>query len=369
VKRILLIAVAVLVATGALAGQSANKKPPVKAQNTTKGQGQLQGGDGVFKTIYTLDNGFNFTILSARYSVEPFNTYEDETVATDEKFLILTVAVKNANAEDAFFNGDHAPFTAVDEKGANHDGSNYRLASLGIKGFSPTMKPGQGYGQDPAADELTVAIKVPADVRISKIILNTGRKFVPGEKVVRYFVAGTAKKDRDGADGNPKNVIAPLPDYLRDPTDPTGAVALAEGRAKIGMAASTGYWSMTCDSATTSTTEKLNDAAPEDGKQFVIASFTVKNIYGKELSLFEAVGSDGVPLLKDADGEKYGPVPDSGARKAKRDEQADSSMVLQPGETYSFRWYFQIPKDAKPKTLVFGQPSGHHYALEVPAAK
>jgi hypothetical protein len=365
-KQLLLIALAIVTATGAASAVQTKKKAPSKAQDTTKGQAQLQGGDGVFKRIYTLEDGFNFTILSARYSVEPFNTYEDETVGTDEKFLILTVAIKNANEQEAFFNSDQTPFTAVDEKEQNYSGSNYRLASLGVKGFSPTVKPGQGYGQDPTMDELSVAIKVPANARIAKLILNTGRKFVPGEKVVRYFIAGIAKKDRDGADGNPKNVIAPLPDFLRDAADTSGAVALPEGKAKLDTFFPTGYWGMRCDGFTTSATEKLNDAPAEDGKQFAIATFTIKNNYGKELSLFDSENGDGVPLLKDADGEKYAPVGD-GPRKAKRDEQADNGTKLQPGETYTFRWFFQVPKDAKLKTLTFGQPDGHHYTLDLTA--
>ena len=50
-------------------------KPPVKSQDITKGQGQLQGGDGVFGTVYTLNSGWNFTLLKARYQVDPHDSY------------------------------------------------------------------------------------------------------------------------------------------------------------------------------------------------------------------------------------------------------------------------------------------------------
>ena len=372
--RKLALLAALSIVSGAVCAQTPRKpkaapKPPVKPQNTTSGQGQLQGGDGVFKTIYTLNSGYNFTILSAAYTVDPYNSYSADIAANDEKFLVLTVAIKNANPEDAYFNSENASFTAVDEQGHNHDGSNYRLASLGVGGFGPTAKPGQGYGQDPVADALTVAIKVPAKAKITKLILNNGRKFVKDAKVVRYFIAGAAKKDRDGADGNPKNIIAPLPESLRDPADPSGAVALDQGIGKLGAFMPSGYASIRCDSVVTSTTEKLNDAAPEDGKQFVIATITAKNIYGKEITMFDLTNGEGVPELKDADGEKYSAVSDSGPRKAKRDEQADSNTKLAPGETYSYRFYFLIPKDAKPKSLLFGEPNGHHYLLDLASAK
>ena len=97
---------------------------------------------------------------------------------------------------------------------------------------------------------------------------------------------------------------------------------------------------------------------------------TVKSLYGKDITLFEiGGGGDQFPVLKDTDGEKYSPVADSGLRKAKRDEQADTGTKLAPGESYSFRYFFEIPKDAKPKTLIFGQSECHGYALDLTAAK
>ena len=73
--------------------------------------------------------------------------------------------------------------------------------------------------------------------------------------------------------------------------------------------------------------------------------------------------------VKDADGEKYKMVADSYFRKAKRNETAESSFKLAPGESYSVRCFMEIPKDAKPKTLRFGQNDAHAYSLDVSAVK
>ena len=44
-------------------------------QNQVKGQGQLVGANGEFGVTYSLKTGFNFTLLSAKYSIEPFDCY------------------------------------------------------------------------------------------------------------------------------------------------------------------------------------------------------------------------------------------------------------------------------------------------------
>jgi hypothetical protein len=51
--------------------------PQAQAQqkNQTKGQAQTAGGIGQFGAIYSLKGGFNFAILSAKYTLEPFTAY------------------------------------------------------------------------------------------------------------------------------------------------------------------------------------------------------------------------------------------------------------------------------------------------------
>ena len=364
--RNLLFAIAVL-ASFPMVATAQTKKPTgqTPAKNITQAQGQLQGGDGVFKSVYTMNSGFNFTILSARYTIEPFNAYYPEIAGPDQKLLVLTVAIKNANPEEEGV--ATVGFTAVDDHGNNYSGNHYRLASLGVMPFAPSCKPGQGYGQDPSKDELTAVIVLPAKAKITKLLTDDGRKFVPGEKVIRYFIAGAAKKDPDGADGNPKNVITGFPDSLRDPADPSGATPLEEAKATPGVFMTSGCFGVRLDGITTSTTEKINEDGPEDGKVFVIATMTIKNIYGVEVPVSDLAWDEKVPLLTDSDGEKYRAV--GGSRKVKGSEGTDGATKLQPGETYTLRFFFQLPKAAQPKMLTFGQVGGHHYTLDVSALK
>src|SRR5690242_5135186 len=55
-------------------------KPP--ASHQVKGQKQIVGGDGQFGVVYSLKNGVNLEILSARYTLEPFVAYSPVTAET-----------------------------------------------------------------------------------------------------------------------------------------------------------------------------------------------------------------------------------------------------------------------------------------------
>jgi hypothetical protein len=344
--------------------KKAPAKPPVKNQDISRAQGQLQGGDGVFGSIYTLNSGWNFAILKARYTTDPFMSYEGVFPEPDSKLLVLSLSVKNSDTSDKFFGGP--TFQAFDEDGHPYNSSDYRLASLGRKQNSFSLKPGQGFGQMPDKDEFAIAFNVPGKARITKIILQDGRKFVKDEKVVRYFIADVATKERDGQSGNPKNAVAPLPDYVRDPADKLGATPLPVATAKLGAAMLSGYYAVSIDSVTLSSTEKCKDNLPVDGKQYAIVTMTVKNNWSKEITLFD-LGSEGTTVLRDTDGEKYGVIEGTDKRKAKRDETVSGELVLQPGDTYTYRHFYEVPKDVKLKSVSFGQASSRKYMIDLTA--
>ncbi len=340
-------------------------KPPVKSQDITKGQGQVQGGDGVFGTVYTLNSGWNFTLLKARYQVDPHDSYAGVRAKPDEKLLVLSVAIKNTDPSDKYFGG--LEWQAVDEAGHDYASQDYRLSSIGSTSNSLNLKPGQGAGQFPDKDELAVAFEVPAKARISKLILKDGRKFVKGEAVVRYFIADVATKERDGQIGNPKNAIARLPDFVRDPADKLGAVALDQPVIKMGQAVPTGFYSVSVDSVTLSSTEKLKDQPPGEGKKFAIATFTAKNIFAKELGLFDLLATDEM-VIRDSENDKY-PADSTGARRATRDDSVADNLMIKPGESTTFRLFFEVPKDAKLKSLTFGQGNGRKYVTDLTGVK
>jgi len=348
----------------AMAQKKAPAKPPVKSQvkdqDISRAQGQLQGGDGVFGSIYTLNSGWNFTILRARYTVDPYLSYSGLLPDADSKLLILSLAIKNSDPTDKFFGGPE--FQAFDEEGHDYQSADYRLTSTGSKENSFNLKPGQGIGQMPDKDELTVAFKVPDKAHISKIILKDGRKFVKNEAVVRYFIADVATKEHDGQIGNPKNTIAPLPTFMRDPADKLGAVPYTVAPTKLGTVVPTGYYAVSIDSVVLSTTEKVKDQAPAEGKQFAIVTMTVKNNWTKAMGLFDLL-SEETTVLKDTDGEKYTVIEGTGKRKAKRDEEIPDGLELQPGESYTYRHFYEVPKDVKLKSITFGQGSSRKYSI------
>ena len=81
-------------------GADQGKKPPAKKPDDggqSRGTKQVAGGDGIFGVVYTLNSGFNFTILSVRYTLEPHNDYNGTMAKSDEKLVRITVAIKNSD--------------------------------------------------------------------------------------------------------------------------------------------------------------------------------------------------------------------------------------------------------------------------------
>ncbi len=345
-----------------LAQSKAKPRVPARpAPNVVKGQGQLVGGSGQFGTVYSLQNGFNFEILSARYTLEPFLAYEALIAHEDQKLLVAEVAIKNVQKSDNFWNMEGL-FTLVDEKGQLYPGGELALQSNPKGSASPTLRPGQGFGQPALKDPLRVAWVVPAKARIVKIMVNTGR-FAQNEKVFRYYVAGTTKAEA-GEEWNPKNVIAPLPAEAQEPGDKTGAVAADAARGTLGTYVPSGYFALRLDSLAF-TSEPLNGNPPEDGKKFAVATVTVKNLTGNTLTMFDAEGGDN-PLheLTDSDGERRRPLM---YRKAKRDEEPEHEF--KQGDEYTFRIVFAVPKDAGAKTLVLGTGGARKWSYDVSGVK
>ena len=184
--------------------------------NQSKGQKQIAGSDGVFGTVYSLKGGFNFEVLSARYTVEPVPAHETRTALADQKLVVLDVAIKNATSSDSYYNPD-ASITLVDAQGELYPNRipDMVLASTSDREAGWTLRPGQGLGQPERHDPLRYSMVIPAKARIVKIMINQGR-LNSSEKVVRYFVAGATEAEA-GKAGDPRNVIAPLPNDVRDP--------------------------------------------------------------------------------------------------------------------------------------------------------
>ena len=342
------IAIGVLIVTAPAFGAAPKPSAGHSGANETKGQGQLAGGNGVFGTVYSLKNGFNFEILSARYSVDPFICWADIYPDPDQKMVILDIAVKNAHqSEDSFGTGDQ--FSLVDEKQHVIDGGKLALESEGGQPLATNLKPGQGLGQPQLKDPLRVAFVVPAKARITKIIVGQGR-LNTNEDVFRYYIAG-ATKEEAGADGNPKNIIAPLRDEVRDPADKSGAVALDVGNGVLGAYYPSKLWGIRLDGFTYTTDPVANGSAPDDGKKYAVASVTAKNLSLDDLDMGGLMG--GLTKVTDTDGEDDQPV---AYVKSKLNETADHTFSK--GSEYSFRIVFSLGKNSQAKMLILGTDGG-----------
>jgi len=347
-------------------------KKPAKhtTPNAVKGQGQLAGLNGQFGTVYSLKAGFNFSLVSARYdiasSVPPSGIYP----GSDKKLIVIDFALKNSSPSDNWF-GSLGLFTVVDQNGQLYQmgDADVVLKSQGVS-TNPSLRPGQGIGQS-ASDPLEAVIEIPSEARIVKIMLNRPR-LNSSDDTIRYYVAGATKAEA-GENGDPKNVITPLPAEVRDPSDASGATALAEGKGTIGKALMSRFMQITVDSvafAPDGTT--FNGSGPEDGKKFAVATVTVSAPVGangpKLYSPFDwTAGNDSaLARLVDTDGEKYDPA---GTRKAKRDEAIADGTSVAAGESYTYRIYWNVPKDVTLKKLVVSNSRGRQWAFDVSDVK
>ncbi len=351
-------------ATLCLAAPPKAKRPAhTPMPNQSKGQKQIAGGDAAFGTVYSLKDGFNFEVLSARYTVEPIPAHETRAAQADKKLVVLDVAIKNARPSDSYYNAD-AYITLVDAQGELYPNSiaDMVLASTSDKEAGWTLRPGQGLGQPERHDPLRYSMVIPAKARIVKIMVNQGR-LNSGEKVLRYFVAGATEAEA-GQAGDPRNVIAPLPDNVRDPSDPTGATALGSGKGAAGVFLPSGHFALRLDSLSYDTGALPNREAPEDGKKYAVATITVKSLIAATQTMNDFTAGDPAPCsITDSDGETD---KDVAFLKAKSREKPEHDF--KQGEEYTFRVVFPLAKDATAKTLLLRAEASQTWTFPITAA-
>jgi hypothetical protein len=328
------------------------KTPP------TKGQGQLVGGDGRLGTIYTLKSDWNFVIYSAHYSMEPYPCYmHGDAPHVMEKLLVLDVAFKNTMSTNNSLLFSNGQYTAVDSTGQLYSGFDAEQESQGNKGPIGSLRPGQGIGQPELKDGVHLVFHIPGSVRIVKIMVNTGRKLVNlDEKVFRYYIAGATKAEA-GADGDPKNVIAPLPDNVADPSDKSGATALDEGKGAPGQELPSGAYHLKINSAM-ATTDPVMGNPPRDGKKYVVLNVTAKMMTDSADKFISYVEGDSWQLT-DSDGDRY-----KADSFLKASTKADVDHEWVKGDEYTFRVVFIVPKEATFKKVVIGAGDHRKWAFD-----
>ncbi len=234
-----------------------------------------------------------------------------------------------------------------------------------------SLRPGQGIGQPALNDTLRTCIVLPSDARIVKIMINAPRLNI-NEEVFRYYIAGATKAEA-GEPGDPKNVITPLPDAVRDPSDPSGATALPAGKGTTGATTNdcvSGLLHFRINSVTHSS-EPLWGNPPADGKEWAVITITAafplpsgKAADFDPIGKFDFPGTGGGFLeFVDADGEKY--TSEDGALKASKGEALADNRTIGVGEELTYRLAVAIPKDTKLKTLTLGGTKGRKWMFDV----
>lgn len=313
----------------------------------------MKGVGGQFGVTYTLTNGFNFTLLSARYTMEPINTGSPVVAVDDNKILVIQVAIKNATPNDNYFDTT-GMFTASDASNQVYDVTGTpMLQSLGSGAVTLTLRPGQGLGQPSLNDPLTFNAVLPAKAKVDKLILNIGR-MGKDESVIRFEL----KEPPKGDDKSVKNYISPLPDATIDKSDKWGNVLLSEGAGAFGTEVPSGYFHLKAEAPISPADAVFGGNPPDEGKRYVVVNVTAKSMVDSEVSQFEATGDSTGYELTDEDGERYQPI---GYRKRKADEDPDHTY--RKGDEYGYRVFFSVPKDAKLKKLTIGARRGYKWAM------
>jgi len=285
------------------------------------GTTQLPGDFGKFGQTYTLGKRepLNFTLVSARYSVERFSLGNNTWVPkADQKLLILRYTVHNPNPRDTGYYWADLRFTAVDAQDTNHD----FIQAVARAGkydapLSITLKPAQKI-------ECEAAILVSADGPTPKLIVERER----GAPVVRYDLRGK---------------VAPVPAPFADPAVADGATTRAEVPVVAGTYVPLSSFDVKLES-TGSLNEPVLRRELKPGYRNYTATFTIKNATQSKKSYY---WSHFNAELRDADGEKV-PFTQS-LLKASRLEAASGELA--PGEEARIRFFFPLPENVEAKTL------------------
>jgi len=307
-------------------------KPPAK--RIVQGTHQLNGEAAQFAETYTLgrQNPINVTLTNAEFTVEPV-LIGKRLYSVDErhKLLVLHMTVHNPNQRNFPFRWDSLGYTAVDSADQNHDGLLDLGAEVDKSRFQMSLLPAQKvamYG----------IMKVPAELQIPKLILKSMDSLV-----LRYDLRGKVRG---------------LPPPYADPSDSSGATALATISAGLNTEYPLGDLSMRVTSSGFSDASQIGDKRPRKGQRYFIVAFTLRNCS----PMNSAFRWDTFrPRLLDVDGvEICGP---DALLRASSDVSFAGNLA--PGQQLPLRYAFSVPDGLTPKSLTVTPGRRFQFDLEI----
>ncbi|HEX8465090.1 MAG TPA: DUF4352 domain-containing protein [Abditibacterium sp.] len=326
---ILLLALGAVSAPQSLAApRKAAKAKPAAKPKTRKlikevlGTEQLTGWEGALGEMFTLGTNppFNFTLKNAAYSAGRVNIGEGSYWPKgDEKLLVLHFTVQNVKPTAMHFGAYYLNVKAVDSGGVTREYVRQIAREKTGESLSLSLNPGQ------KIDAYTV-IPVAGWGEVPKLIVSSA--YEPKSSIVRYDLRGK---------------VAKLSAPFAEPKDGTTALKLISAKAGQFYPV-TDRFDARLESVAYSG-DKLQNRAPNSGKRFCIATFTLQN---KSLKPYRFSQSVFRADLKDVDGEKTDYT--SSILKGSRDEEANSELA--PGEEARVRFYWELPEKVEAKTIL-----------------
>jgi hypothetical protein len=280
------------------------------------GTTQLPGDFGKIGTTYTIGtrDPINFTLRSVEYSVERFvvgsNTYVPRA---NQKVMLLHYTVHNPNPRELSYYGSAIRFTAVDARDENQQAVDVVVREGENEPLSMNLKPAQKI-------DVVAAIMVPAKGPVPKLIVERERN----APVIRYDLRGKAT-----------GLKAPY----ADPADQSGETALEEVIVPAGATVALNAFDIRLEQVTALEHKKLSRKELPKGKQFVAATFTLKNRTARNERYYWA---DFKPEVTTASGEA---IPyNQELLYSDRDETAFGE--LRPGQEIRLRFFAAVPVGA-----------------------
>lgn len=314
-------------------------KAPAKApeKQPIKGAVQMAGDNGQIGVTYTIGDAgpLNFTLNSAEFRAARVIMGET-TVApkADEKLLVLNATVHNPNKDLTNLDWGTLRLTAVDPNDQNHEYENGVSKAGTGETLNVQLKPAQKI-------DVFYVIRVPLKGSIPKLIVTHNN----GGKVLRYDL---------------RKAVKGLPAPFADVAEASGANGLAEIKAEAG----TFYPLEGFDIKLVSTAYhegKLGEYEPDEDKRYLVATVTIKNAGATEAGYDN--GTFTAALIAEDD-EKSD---NQNFLKPVRNEGATGE--LKPGQEYTGRFFFSLPKDVKAKTLTIAQNESRTYLFDVSNTK
>ena len=297
---------------------------------STRGGAQRAGMNPVFQHYVSLywekEKRKNDTVPGLDLVVRP---------AAAEKLLVVHFTLRNPNSAETWLSWSSVSFRAVDAKGMNREDLQEFFNEQTGESVDAPLQP------DQKIDAYTV-ITMPA--------------------------RGPATLLRSQAeDGNPLefalgSAVAALQPPFADPTDPTGASALAEVPAAMGESIAVGNFSMTVDKIAY-TRGPIQESGPSKGSQFLVANLRVRN----QAPADQTLAWDSFEFsLRAPDGDD---IPWNGELlAAKRDAAVE--VTATPGREIALRIYFEVPLKLRPAALFAREGAGGRaYLVDVSGVK